>query len=105
MVVQGLGVGVPLPSSSGVPPFPPFVPATISSHTGLPFTTGAAAAPASALHFGDPLSDSEDSPFEDDVAFADLSAPLLSLDSSRSEYRRMAEYILGLFPQAADVPP
>ena len=47
-----------------------------------------------------------DGPFDDDEApFADPSAPPLPLDSSRSEYRRMVEYILGLFPQAAGVPP
>ena len=107
-VVQGFGWGCP--------PFPPFVPAAPSSHTGLPFTAAAAAtashasafdphAPASAPRFEDPLSGSEDRPLEDDVAFADPSAPPLSLDSSRSEYRRMAEYILGLFPQAAGAPP
>ena len=62
-------------------------------------------APASAPRCEDPLSDSEDRPLEDDVAFADPSAPPLSLDSSRSEYHRMAEYIRGLFPQAAGVPP
>ena len=115
-VVQVLGAGILLPSSSGVPPFPPFVPATPSSHTGLPFAAAAAAtashassfdphAPVSAPCFEDPLFYSPDRPLEDDVAFADPSAPPLSLDYSRSEYRRMAEYILGLFPQAAGVPP
>ena len=87
-----------------------------SSLTGLPFAAAAAAtashatafdthAPVSAPHFEDLLSDSEDWPLEDDVAFADPSAPPLSLDSSRLEYRHMAKYILGLFPQAACVPP
>ena len=33
------------------------------------------------------------------------SAPPLALDSARSEYRRMIDYICGLFPQAAGVPP
>ena len=35
----------------------------------------------------------------------DPSAPPISLDSYRSEYRRMFEYICGLFPQAVGVPP
>ena len=93
-----------------------FVTASPSSHTGLPFAAVAAATashatmfdphvPTSAPRFEDPLSDSEDRPLEDDVAFADPSAPPLSRDSSHSEYRRIAEHILGLFPQAVGVPP
>ena len=35
----------------------------------------------------------------------DPSAPPLSLDSARSEYRRMIDYVCSLFPQAAGVPP
>ena len=117
-VVQGLGAGVPLPPfSSGVPPFPPFVPHPTLSHSGLPLSGAPAAAPAyrapafdphasaSAPQFEDPPLDTDDRPFDDDVPFADPSAPSLSLDSLRSEYRRMAEYILGLFPQAVGVSP
>ena len=91
------------------------MPSTTPSHSGLPFTATAAPAyraPAfdphtstSAPHYEDPHSDSDDQPFDDDVPFADPSAPSLLLDSSRSEYRRMAEYILGLLPQAAGMPP
>ena len=56
--------------------------------------------------FDDSSFEHGDGPFDDDEApFAVPSAPPLSLDSSRSEYRRMVEYILGLFPQAAGVPP
>ena len=56
--------------------------------------------------FDDSHFDHGDGPFDDDEApFADPSAPPLSLDSSRSEYRRMVEYVLGLFPQASGIPP
>ena len=55
--------------------------------------------------FEDPGFDPDDRQFDDDTHFADPSAPPLSLDSSRSEYRCMVEYVLGLFPQASGVPP
>ena len=53
----------------------------------------------------DPLAD-EDERFPDDIhGPLDPSAPPLSLDSARSEYHRMIDYICGLFPHAAGVPP
>ena len=48
----------------------------------------------------DPFDDPEDERFP-----LDPSAPPLSLDSARSEYRRMIKYICSLFPQASGVPP
>ena len=53
----------------------------------------------------DPLADEDERFPDDDQVPLDPSAPPLSLDSARSEYRRMIEYICGLFPRAADVPP
>ena len=50
-------------------------------------------------------SDSEDRVPDDDHPYGDPSTPPLSLDSSRSEYHHMIEYIIGLFPQAAGAPP
>ena len=52
-----------------------------------------------------PLSDSDERFLDDNHPPFDPSAPPLSLDSFRSEYRRMIEYICGLFPQAAGAPP
>ena len=103
-------MGVPL-SSSGVPPFPAYPSAPSASAP-----TPAAAWPPSSAYadphaflyappHADPLSNSEErSPDADQPSF-DLSAPPLSLDSFRSEYQRMMEYICGLFPQAAGAPP
>ena len=119
--VQGAGIGVPAPSSSsssfGVPSFPPLVPLPAPTSAGLPVTCAAAAVPGS--HFPafdphaststppleDPHFDPEDRQFDDEASFADPSAPSLSLDSSRFEYCRVVEYVLGMFPQASGVPP
>ena len=60
---------------------------------------------SSAPPYEDPVFDPDDRQFDDETHFADSSAPSISLDSSRSEYRRMVEYVLGLFPQASGVPP
>ena len=107
--VPGLGVGVPL--FSGAPPFPscPSAP----SASGAPQLAAGwlpATAPAYDPHAfpsapppSDPLSDSNERYPDDDHPPFDPSSPL-SLDSFRSKYRRMVEYISGLFPQAAGVP-
>ena len=55
--------------------------------------------------FDDSAFDHGEGQFDEDAPFSDSTAPPLSLDSSRSEYRRMVEYVLGLFPQASGVPP
>ena len=109
-VVPGLGVG--MSSSSGVPSFG-FPASTFSALLGghpppsfTPLAPGFSAdpppfaAPLASDHFSDP----EDRYPDDDHQY-DPSAPPLPSDSSRSEYRRMIEYVLGLFPQAAGVPP
>ena len=100
------------PLSSGVPPFP--------SYPSAPSASGATAStsgwpPTLAFQYdphafptppppADPLFDSDDR-YPDADPPLDPSAPPLSLDSGRSEYRRMVEYVCGLFPQAAGVPP
>ena len=62
-------------------------------------------APSAPLASTDPLAD-EDERFPDDIPNPlDPSAPPLSLDSACSEYRRLIDYVCGLFPQAAGVPP
>ena len=53
----------------------------------------------------DDFDDSDDRLLEDDHPHLDPSAPSISLDSSRSEYRRMVEYICSLFPEVVGVPP
>ena len=95
-------MGVPPPS--GVPPYtvnsapahaawPPAYPPDPFA----PSTQGAAA---------DPFLDDDDDRFPGDVHDPlDPSAPPLALESARSEYRRMIDYICGLFPQAVWVPP
>ena len=107
-MVPGLGVGVP--ASSGVPPytvnsaayaFPaPALAAWPPAYPPDPFapsTQGAAA---------DPFLDDDDDRFPGDVHDPlDPSAPPLALESARSEYRRMIDYICRLFPQAVGVPP
>ena len=61
--------------------------------------------PSAPLGSSDPLADDDDS-FPGDVPDPlDPLAPPLSLDSARSEYRRMIDDICGLFPQAAGVLP
>ena len=108
-VAPGLGVGVPLSSSSGVPPFSPFVAATPSV---LEFSPSAAtnapdphASYANTQLPSDLLSDNDDCMPNDDHLYVDPSTPPLSLDSSRSEYCCMAVRIVALFPQAAGAPP
>ena len=109
-VVHGLGVGVP--SSSGVPPFPPYS----SAATAFSAPASSAWPPAAAYPYDllasaapppheDPLDDADERFPEDEHLPLDPSAPPLSLDSTRSEYRRMVEYVCGLFPHAAGVPP
>ena len=110
-VVPGLGVGYPL--SSGVPSFPPYSPGPFAP--AAPPSTPAwppAAAPTfdphaypSAVPPSDPLSDSDDRFPDEAHPPLDPSAPLISLDSSRSECRHMFDFVCGLFPQAAGVPP
>ena len=105
-VIPGLGLGVPLPSSSGVPPFSSFASAlgVPPAAPGWPLSGAYAHAPHASFHaappVSDPLSDSKGHLPHDDHPSFDPSAPPLSLDSSRSEYRCMVEYVLGLFPQA-----
>ena len=54
----------------------------------------------------DPYRDDDDDRFPGDVHDPlDPSAPPLALESARSEYRRMIDYICGLFPQVVGVPP
>ena len=62
-------------------------------------------AQSSVPQFDDSAFDHGDGQFDEDAPFSNPTAPPLSLDSSRSEYRRMVEYVLGLFPQASGVPP
>ena len=111
-MVPGLGVGVP--PSSGVPPYtgnsaayafpapahapaPAAWPPAYPPDPFAPSTQGAAA---------DPFLDDDDDRFPGDVHDPlDPSAPPLALESARSEYRRMIDYICRLFPQAVGVPP
>ena len=100
-MVPGLGVGVPLPS--GVPP------STVNSAA---YAYAASAyppdpfAPSTLCASADPLLDDNDDRFLGDVPDPfDPSAPPLALESARSEYRRMIDYICGLFPEAVGVPP
>ena len=106
------GLGVVVPPASGVPPY------TVNSAA----YAYAAPAPASAWPpayppdpfapstpgaSADPLLDDDDDRFPGDIHDPlDPSAPpLLALESARSEYRRMIDYICWLFPQAVGVPP
>ena len=109
-VVHGLGVGVP--SSSGVPPSPycssaaPAYGASTSASWHPPSTYPPDPFVSAASHTSaNPLTDKDEHYPEDDHVPIDPSAPPLSLDSARSEYCRMIEYICGLFPHAAGVPP
>ena len=99
-------MGVPPPS--GVPPYtvnsaayafpaPAAWPPAYPPDPFAPSTQGAAV---------DPFLDDDDGRFPGDVHDPlDPSAPPLALESARSEYRRMIDYICGLFPQAVGVPP
>ena len=110
-MVHGLGVGVP--PSSGVPPSPLGSSAAHAYAAATPAPAPAwppayppdPYAPSAPLASSDPLAD-DDGHFPDDVHDPlDPSAPPLSLDSARSEYRRTIDYVCDLFPQAAGVPP
>ena len=103
-MVHGLGVGVP--PSSGVPPSPFYLSAVAAPASAWPPAYPPDPfAPSAPLASTDPLAD-EDECFPDDLPNPlDPSAPPLSLDSARSEYRRMIDYVCGLFSQAEGVPP
>ena len=116
LMVPGLGVGVPPPS--GVPPYTVNSAAfafPAPSHAHAPSPASAAWPPAyPPEHFAhplhgaaaDPYMDDDDDRFPGDVHDPlDPSAPPLALESARSEYRRMIDYIRRLFPQAVGVPP
>ena len=108
--VPGWGAG---PSfSTGVPPSQYYV--AVDPTQSSPDATAwpPASAPAYDPHAyahslprPDDYDDSDDRLREDDHPHLDPSAPSISLDSSRSEYCRMVEYIWGLFPQAVGVSP
>ena len=101
-MVHGLDVGVP--PSSGVPPSPFYSFAAIASAVSASSSWIPPAYPPDPFAPTTPLAD-EDERFPDDIhSPLDPSTPL-SLDSSRSEYRRMIDYVCDLFPQAAGVPP
>ena len=95
--------------SSGVPP-PPLGLSAATAY-GHPASAWPPAyqpdpyAPSVPLGSSDPLADGDDRFPGDGPDPLDPSAPPLSLDFARSEYPRMIDYICGLFPQAAGVPP
>ena len=121
LLVPGLGVGVPPPS--GVPPYSVTsaafaYPAAPPAPAYAPAPQPPAAAwpqpypPAPFAHLShgaaaDPyVDDDDDDRLPSDVHDPlDPSTPPLGLESTRSEYRRMIDYICGLFPQAVGVPP
>ena len=117
-------MGVPPPS--GVPPYP--INSAAFAFPAPPHATAHATAPAHASypssaawpqayppdHFAhspysaaaDPYMDDDDDRIQGVVHNPlDPSAPPLALESARSEYSRMIEYVCGLFPQAVGVPP
>ena len=109
-VVHGLGVGPPL--SSGVPPYHSYTHDPHASTAAHAPSCPPATAPAYDPHAFDrsiPRPDDFDDPDDrfpdEDHPPLDPSAPSVSLDLSRSEYRRIVEYICGLFPLAVGVPP
>ena len=114
-MVPGLGVGVPPPS--GVPPYSVHSAAYASpapSHAPAPPTASAwpptypsdPFPPSNHGAAADPLLDGVDDGVPGDVHDPfDPSAPPLALESACSDYRRMIDYICGLFPQAVGVPP
>ena len=100
-----------VPPSSGVPPPPLGLSAATAYAHPAPASAWPSAyqpdpyVPSAPLGSSDPLADDDDR-FPGDVPDPlDPSAPPLSLDSACSEYRRMIDYVCGLFPQAAGVPP
>ena len=104
-LVPGLGVGVPPPS--GVPPY-----SVTFAAFAYPAAPPAPQPPAAAWHqpyppapFAHSSHGAAADPYADDDDPLDPSAPPLGLESARSEYRRMIDYICGLFPQAVGVPP
>ena len=113
LLVPGLGVGVPPPS--GVPPYsvtsaaftyPAAPPAPAPQPPAAAWPQPYPPAPFAHLSHGaaaDPYVDDDDPGNVHDPL--DHSAPPLGLESARSEYRRMIDYICGLFPQAVGVPP
>ena len=118
-LVPGLGVGVP--PTSGVPPYS--VTSAAFAYPAAPPAPSLATAPApqppaavwpqpyppapfahsSHGAAADPYVDDDDPGAVHDPL--DPSAPPLGLESVRSEYRRMIDYICGLFPQAVGVLP
>ena len=116
LLVPGLGVGVPPPS--GVPPYPVNsaafafpAPPHATAHATAPAPPPSSAAwpqvyppasfaPSTPGAAADPYMDDDDDRIQGDVH-----DPPLALESARSEYRRMIDYICGLFPQAVGVPP
>ena len=106
-MVHGLGVGVP--PSSGVPPSPLYLSAAAVSTIAAPASARPPTYPHDPYAPSAPLASTD--PFADERLLDDFhnamdpSASPLSLDSARSEYRRMIDYFCGLFPQAAGVPP
>ena len=105
--VPGWGVGPPFPS--GVSPIQSYASVPPAPHA--PTWTPASAlaydphAFAHSLPRPDDYDDPDDCLPDDDLPPLDPSAPSLALDLHRSEYRRLLEYICGLFPQAVGVPP
>ena len=97
-----------VPSSAGVPPFPSYPSGASASASGWPpapaFQYDPHAFPAPPAP-ADLLSDSDNRFWDDDHPLLDPSAPPLSLDLLRSEYRCMVEYVCSSFPQVAGVPP
>ena len=105
-------------SFPGVPHAASLAPSSRSVDASVPVSSAAHAVPvappppvfdplaqSSVPQFDDSAFDHGDGQFDEDAPFSDPTAPPLSLDSSRSEYRRMVEYALVLFPQASGVPP
>ena len=108
--VHVLGMGYPL--STGVPPVPPYPSAhSASSAPPPPYAWPPAGAPSydphdfSSYAHSDSFADPDDRLPDDVHPPTDPSAPSISLDSSRSEYRRMIDYVCSLFPQVVGVPP
>ena len=101
------------PLSSGVPPVPPYplplppLPRLSLQLTGHPLVLLRMTRMIfySSLPRSDTFAVLDDRLPEEDHPHVDPSAPPISLASFRSEYRRMVDYICGLFPQAVGVLP